>query len=138
MMRIPFRRFMVGLMLLAACDKAKAPPQQTVPVTVGVAAIQPVPYELSAVGTVEPIQTVAVQPQVNGQLIRVNFHEGDEVSKGQVLFQIDPRPFQAALAQSRAILARDRAQAENAEQELQRFTTLAQKEYITAQQYDQS
>jgi multidrug efflux system membrane fusion protein len=132
------RSLLTGFVLLAGCSKAKPPQPQAVPVTVSKAEVRPVPYELTAVGTVEPIQTVAVQPQVNGQLIRVTFNEGDEVQKGQVLFQIDPRPFEAALAQSRAILARDRAQAENADQELKRFATLAEKEYITAQQYDQS
>ncbi|MEO8201897.1 MAG: efflux RND transporter periplasmic adaptor subunit [Gemmatimonadota bacterium] len=127
-----------ALFLLVACGKQKPPMVQQVPVTVATARVQAVPYELVAVGTVEPMQSVAVQPQVNGQLIRVTFREGDEVEKGQVLFQIDPRPFQAALAQAQAILARDRAQSVNAEQELKRFSSLAEKEYITAQQYDQS
>lgn len=127
-----------GIALMLGCSKQKAPVVQQVPVTVAPVEVRSVPYELTAVGTVEPIQTVSVQPQVSGQLMRVAFHEGDEVEKGQILFQIDPRPFQAALAQSQAILARDRAQADNAEQELKRFTSLAEKEYITAQQYDQS
>lgn len=127
-----------GLLLSLGCSKPKAPVIQQVPVTVAPARVTSVPYELTSVGTVEPIQTVSVQPQVSGQLIRVAFREGDEVEKGQVLFQVDPRPFQAALAQAQAILARDRAQADNAEQELKRFSSLAEKEYITAQQYDQS
>ena len=60
-----------------------------------------VPYEISAIGSVTPIQTVAVRSQVSGTLMRVGFQEGDEVQKGQLLFQIDPRPFQAALDQVR-------------------------------------
>lgn len=130
--------FLLSLLLVAACGKDTTTASPAVPVTVAPAAVQSVPYELAAVGTVEPIQTVVVQPQVTGQLIEVLFREGDEVRAGQPLFRIDARPFQAALAQAEAILARDRAQAENASQELERFTGLAQKEYITAQQYDQA
>ncbi|MBA2626406.1 MAG: efflux RND transporter periplasmic adaptor subunit [Gemmatimonadales bacterium] len=97
-----------------------------------------VPFEIAANGTVEPLQTVAVQPQVSGPIVRVAFREGQEVTKGQVLFQIDPRPFQAALAQAQAALARDRAQAANAAAEARRYASLAAKEYVTAQQYDQA
>jgi multidrug efflux system membrane fusion protein len=93
--------------------------------------------ELAATGTVEPLQTVAVQPQVSGALTRIAFREGQDVSRGQVLFQIDPRPFRAALAQAEAALARDQAQAANAEQEAGRYAELAAKDYVTAQQYDQ-
>lgn len=124
--------------LLPACGKAKAPPSAAVPVTVATAGLQSVPFELVAVGTVEPIQTVTIQPQVSGQLNRVGFKEGDEVDRGQVLFQIDARPFEAALAQSQAILARDRAGAVSARQELERSTSLAEKQYITAQEYEQA
>jgi len=138
-MTSPSARLVTALSILAlGCAKDKPRPAPPVPVTVASAARKPVPFELTAVGTVEPMQTVAVQAQVNGQLIRVTFHEGDEVETGQVLFQIDPRPFQAALDQTQAILARDKAQAENAEQELKRFASLAEKDYITAQQLDQS
>src|SRR5207245_1511367 len=81
-----------------------------------------VPFVVVATGTVEPRQTVAVQPQVTGVLTQVTFHEGDEVAAGQVLFQIDPRPFQAALDQARGMLARDQAQAANARLEADRST----------------
>jgi membrane fusion protein, multidrug efflux system len=128
----------VAALLLLACAKDKPPPAAAVPVTVATAGLQSVPFELVAVGTVEPIQTVTIQPQVSGQLNRVGFREGDEVDRGQVLFQIDSRPFQAALAQSQAILARDRAGAVNARQELERSTSLAEKQYITAQEYEQA
>jgi membrane fusion protein, multidrug efflux system len=107
-------------------------------VTVAVAERRPVPFELLATGAVEPLQTVAVQPQVSGPIVRIAFREGQDVQKGQVLFQIDPRPFQAALAQAEAILARDRAQSANAQQEAKRYAELAEREYVTAQQYDQA
>src|SRR6266516_2824040 len=68
-----------------------------------------------------PRQTVSVQSQVTGVLTRVAFREGDEVEVGQVLFQIDPRPFQAALEQAQAMLARDQAQAQSAVLDAQRY-----------------
>lgn len=123
-----------ALSALSACGKTEPPPPPPVPVTVAAAERRPVPFELAATGTVEPIQSVAVQPQVNGPIVRVAFREGQDVRKGQVLFQLDPRPFQATLAQAEAILERDRAQAANAEQEAGRYAGLAEKEYVTAQQ----
>jgi multidrug efflux system membrane fusion protein len=120
------------------CAKEDAPPAQSIPVAVGMVEERSIPFELNAVGTVEPFQAVTVQPQVTGQLMRVSFKEGDEVQKGQVLFQIDPRQFNAALAQAEALLARDRAQSVNANQELERFKTLFEGENITRQQYEQA
>jgi multidrug efflux system membrane fusion protein len=95
------------------------------------------PFDIDATGTVEPIQTVAVQAQVGGILRRIAFKEGDEVKQGQLLFELDPRPYQAALNQALAALSRDRAQATNAEQDEERYKTLAEKQYVTAQQYAQ-
>lgn len=123
---------------ISGCDKEDNPAPVAVPVTVAAAQRRTVPFELAAPGMVEPLQTVAVQPQVNGLIEHIAFTEGQEVRKGQVLFQIDARPFQAALGQAQAALARDSAQAANAEQDVKRYATLAQKEYVTAQQYDQA
>lgn len=134
-----FRAVSTGLAALSlACAKDRAPTAPSVPVTVATAGIQSVPFELVTVGTVEPIQTVMIQPQVSGQLLRVNFQEGDEVRRGQVLFQVDARPFQAALQQAQAILQRDQARADNAKQELDRSASLASQQYITTQEYDQA
>ncbi|HEU5303048.1 MAG TPA: efflux RND transporter periplasmic adaptor subunit [Gemmatimonadales bacterium] len=129
---------LLGLLLLAACSEKPAPPTPPVPVTVATAERRPVPFELPATGTVEPLQTVAVQAQVGGQLQRIAFREGDEVRQGQVLFQLDARPYRAALAQALAILERDRAQATNAAQEARRYESLVEKEYVTSQQYEQA
>ncbi len=126
------------VIILTGCKDDALPPAPPVPVTVATAERRPVPFELSATGTVEPLQTVAVQPQVSGPIVRIAFTEGQDVRKGQVLFQIDPRPFQAALARAEAILARDRAQEANARQEASRYAELAGQEYVTAQQYDQA
>jgi multidrug efflux system membrane fusion protein len=130
-------RPLLGLLLLGACAEKKAPPSPTVPVTVATAERRTMPFELPATGTVEPLQTVAVQAQVSGILQRVAFKEGDEVRQGQVLFELDARPYRAALEQASAILERDRAQAANATQEAKRYESLAEKEYVTSQQYDQ-
>ena len=130
-------RFWVPLLLLAACSKAKTPATPPVPVKVAVAERRPMPFELAATGMVEPLQTVEVQAQVAGILQRVAFKEGDEVKQGQVLFQVDPRPYRAALDQALAALARDRAQAANAAEDVKRYETLAEKQYVTAQQNEQ-
>ena len=124
------------LSALSGCAKEEPPPPPPVPVTVAAAERRAVPYELPATGTVEPIQTVAVQPQVSGPIVRVAFREGQDVVRGQVLFQLDPRPFQAALAQAQSLLQRDRATATNAEEQAKRYSALAEKEYVTAEQYD--
>jgi multidrug efflux system membrane fusion protein len=131
------RTLTLVLLLLAGCAKAKAPPSPPVPVKVATAERRSMPFELAANGTVEPLQTVEVQAQVGGILQRVAFKEGDEVKQGQLLFQLDPRPYRAALDQAQAVLARDRAQAVNAAQDEKRYQSLAEKQYVTAQQYDQ-
>lgn len=137
--RVPALAFAPLLALtLAACKEAAAPPPPPVPVTLGTVERRAVPFELAATGTVEPLQTVAVQPQISGPIVRIAFTEGQDVQRGQVLFQIDPRPFQAALARAEALLNRDRAQAANAEQEAKRYSELAAREYVTAQQYDEA
>jgi multidrug efflux system membrane fusion protein len=131
-------RFVALLSMVAACHRDLPPVAP--PATVFVTSVQrrDVPVILQATGTVEPIQTAAVAAQVDGILEKVTFREGDEVSAGQMLFQIDPRPYQAALAQAEGALARDVAQEANAEQDRKRFEDLAAKEYVTPQQLDQA
>ena len=96
------------------------------------------PLTIEANGVVEPLQTVAVQAQVGGTLDAVTFHEGDDVQAGQVLFRIDPRPFEAALRQAEATLARDEAQAQNAQRDAERYKALVEKDYVTKSQADQA
>jgi multidrug efflux system membrane fusion protein len=128
----------LGLLTIAACSETDSPRTPPVPVVVATAERRPVPFELAATGTVEPLQTVAVQAQVGGILRRVAFKEGDEVKRGQILFELDSRPYRAALDQALAALARDRAQAANAAQEAKRYESLAEKQYVTTQQYEQA
>jgi multidrug efflux system membrane fusion protein len=124
--------------LAAGCAKSDArPPRPSVPVTVAPVQQRSVPYEISAIGSVTPIQTVAVRSQVTGTLTHVGFQEGDEVQKGQILFQIDARPFQAALDQALANLAKDQAQLVNARQQVTRYEQLVQGNLATQEQFDQ-
>jgi multidrug efflux system membrane fusion protein len=107
-------------------------------VTVATAERGDAPYVVSANGIVEPIQSVAVQSQVGGVLTAVKFREGDEVQAGQVLFEIDPIPYRAALQQAQAVLARDQAQFENSKRDADRYAALAQKDFVTRSQADQA
>ena len=118
----------------AAEEPAK---RSSVPVTVAKAEQSRVPVEVQAIGAVEPLQTVAVRAQVEGILQEVLFQEGDEVRVGQVLFRLDPRPFQAALQQAEANLRQAEVQAKNAQAEARRYEVLVRKDYVTREQYDQ-
>lgn len=100
------------------------------------AVVKPMPVLIEAVGTVEAEQSVQVRAQVSGVLQSVLFREGDKVKAGQILFQIDPRTFQAQYNQALAALARDRAQLENARAQEQRLEPLLKREFITRQEYD--
>jgi len=109
-----------------------------VPVTVATVGQKTVPLQLHAIGYVQTYATVAVKTQVGGELQRVHFKEGQDVRKGDLLFTIDPRPFEAQLKQVEANLARDQAQLENARREVHRYEELVKKEYVAHQQYDQT
>jgi multidrug efflux system membrane fusion protein len=129
---------LIALALPTACKHAATPPRAPVAVAVAIVERGPAPYLVAANGVVEPMQTVAVQSQVGGVLNAVHFREGDEVQQGQLLFEIDPRPFKAALDQVKAVLARDLAQADNAQRDADRYAALVQKDYVTKSQADQA
>ena len=132
-------RFAVAALALAvACGGKQAEHAPSVPVSVSPAVRIDAPALVAANGVVEPVQTVAVEAQVGGTLTEVSFQEGEEVSEGQILFRIDPRPFAAALRQSDAALARDRAQAQNAQREAERYKALVAKDYVTQSQAEQA
>src|SRR5437773_1124071 len=126
----------LSLFFALGCSKKAGGGASRVPVTVARAEQRPVPYELSGTGTVEPRQTASVQAQVTGILTRVAFHEGDDVAAGQLLFQIDPRPFQASLDQAQAMLQRDQAQARSAAADAERYAELVKQDYVTKSDYD--
>lgn len=97
---------------------------------------KPMPVLIEAVGTVEPEHSVQVRAQVSGVLQSVLFKEGDKVKAGQLLFQIDPRTFEASYQQARAQLARDQAQLENSRVQRDRLEPLLKREFITQQEFD--
>src|SRR3989442_4282860 len=126
----------LSLLVALGCSKPRSGGLSRVPVTVARAEQRPVPYELSGTGTVEPRQTASVQAQRPGILTRVAFREADAVAPGQLLFQIDPRPFQAALEQAKAMLARDQAQAYSAVADAERYAELVKQDYVTKSYYE--
>jgi multidrug efflux system membrane fusion protein len=105
-------------------------------VAVAAAARADVPVLLDSLGTVTPAATVIVRPQVSGVLSKVLFTEGQMVNKGQLLAQIDPRPFELALMQATGSRERDEAQLQNARLTLERYRTLLQQDSIARQDVD--
>jgi multidrug efflux system membrane fusion protein len=117
--------------------KGPPPPPPAVPVVAGTAEAQNVPVYARGLGTVQAFQTVTVRTRVDGNITKVLFTEGQEVKAGDPLFQIDPRPFQAALEQAQAMKTRDEAQLKGAQLDLERYQKLLPTGFQTRQQYDQ-
>ncbi|HKD13474.1 MAG TPA: efflux RND transporter periplasmic adaptor subunit [Candidatus Angelobacter sp.] len=115
-----------------------AKPQQApaAPVRVATVASRNMPVQLQAIGNVEAISTVSIKAQISGQLMKVHFKEGDFVRKGQLLFTIDRAPFEAALRQAEATLAKDQAQALNTRLDAQRYEGLGREGVVSRQQVD--
>jgi multidrug efflux system membrane fusion protein len=131
------------ILLLAACsrnggEEPRAQPPRPVPVTVAAVEARAVPLQVTAIGTVQALATVSVKPQVSGQLARVFFTEGQDVNAGDRLVEIDPRPFQAALGQAEAAMAKDQALLESAQKDEARYRELVQRDLIARQQFDQA
>ena len=138
-----------GLILLSSCsDKGSAgkaaPSAQAamaamppVPATIGVASLKTVPVQVRTIGNGEAYSTVNVKAQVDGKVESVHFQEGQDVKKGDLLFSIDPRPFEAALQQAEANLARDQALLKNAQSQAARYEELFKSGIVSKDQYDQ-
>jgi multidrug efflux system membrane fusion protein len=129
---------LLALIALTACGPSAPPARPSVPVSVATVVRRDTPVILAATGTVEPMQTATVQSQVDGIITHVAFREGQEVTAGQVLFEIDPRSYQARLEGAQATLARDASQLAQAERDYSRFSDLGAKNYVTTQQVDQA
>jgi len=112
--------------------------QTSGPVPVGTTKVEKgdIPVTLTALGTVTPLAMVTVKTQINGQLTEIAFQEGQMIKKGDFLAQIDPRPYQVALAQAEAQLAKDQAALKNAQVDLQRYRTLLAQNSIARQTVD--
>jgi multidrug efflux system membrane fusion protein len=112
-------------------------PGQAIPVTAGTVAVEDVPVFLHGIGTVQAYNTVAIKSRVDGQIVKINFKEGEEVKVGDPLFQIDPRPYQAALETAQAAKEKDEAQLAGAQLDLDRYQKLLGPGWQTKQSYDQ-
>jgi multidrug efflux system membrane fusion protein len=115
---------------------AQQAPRPPVPVTIARVIQRTIPVEIRAIGNVEAYSTVNVKSQVEGELMAVHFEEGQDVKKGDLLFTIDPRPFQARLRQSEGNLARDMAQLKNAQADANRYSRLLEQKVVSAEEYE--
>ena len=120
----------------AGGDKAAAAEKPKVPVSATEARAGDFPVVLTGLGTVEPYNSVLVRSRVDGQIIKLHFKEGDLVEQGDVLVEIDPRPYRAALEQAQAKKQQDEANVANSRRDLERFTSLARNDFATRQQLD--
>jgi membrane fusion protein, multidrug efflux system len=118
-------------------DAAAQTPVPGVPVTAGTVAAQDVPVFLNGIGTVQAYNMVAIKSRVDGQIVKVDFKEGQDIKTGDPLFQVDPRPFQAALEQAQAAKQKDEAQLVGAQLDLDRYEKLLGSGWQTRQSYDQ-
>lgn len=114
---------------------ARAP--QAVPVSIAPVSKQSLPVRLQAIGNVEAFSTVAVKARVDGQIVEVKFKEGEPVRKGEALFRIDPRPFEAALRQAEANALRDSAQRDQARSQERRYQDILDKHFVSKEAYAQ-
>lgn len=120
-----------------AREKPAAKEPAAVPVAVVAAVQQTVPVRLQAIGNVEAYSSVAVKSRVDGQILQVEFREGQEVRKGEVLFRIDARPFEAAFKQAEAQALRDAASRDQAASQERRYQELLEKNFVSKDAYAQ-
>ena len=146
-MRVQWFSAVAALMLLiAGCSRTPAaqksgrgaqdPSAHAIPVAAAPVTPKDVPIYLRGLGNVAGSNTVTVKSRVDGQLVEVNFKEGQEVKQGEQLAVIDPRTFKATLDQAKATLAKDEAQLADAQTNLARFAALVKEQVIAQQQYD--
>jgi multidrug efflux system membrane fusion protein len=127
---------MLGILLLAGGTAHAADAPTAVPVTTAAAAIEDVPVYLSGLGTVQPLNVVEIKAQVNGTLIALPVREGAEVHRGDVVAEIDPRPYKAALDQAVAQRDEDTALLKSAQLDLKRYQSLAKSSFAPVQQVE--
>jgi len=128
-----------AIALLVACGGTKAASGPPAPVPIRAASVEQkdVPIRIHAIGTVEAFSTVSVKTQITGELTGVFFKEGDDVKKGQLIFTLDKRPFEADLNRAQSMLTRDEAAAANARAQQKRYQPLLKAGVVSTEQYDQ-
>lgn len=117
--------------------KNKGAGKDAVPVVAAMVTQKSMPERIQAIGNVEAYSTVSIKSRVDGQIMRVHFTEGQDVAKGRLLFEIDPRPFESQLKQAQANLMRDKAQLGNAGAQERRYQDLLQKNFVSKEFYAQ-
>jgi len=127
---------MVALATVAACAKKVEKPKgrPPAPVITAIASQQDVPLQLRAIGTMEASESVTIRTQISGEITKVAFREGQDVQKGALLFQLDPRVYQAAIRKAEATLARDRVILTNARKDFERYSQLVKDGIVTQEQ----
>ncbi|CAK7020182.1 MAG: Multidrug resistance protein MdtA [Desulfovibrio sp.] len=128
----------LSLVSCSSDDGAASRQERRVPVVSVKSARKDVPRVLSAVGNVQPAASVAVKPQIGGQIVEVPIASGQDVVKGQVLFRIDPRPYEAAVREVEARLLRNQVLLKKAQEDQERFSRLVRQDAISREQYDQA
>jgi len=138
--RITLLLLIIASAALTGCSKQNAqaatPQRPPAPVVVSTVEQRDVPVQITAIGNVEAYQMVQVRSMVNGQIEKILFKEGEDVRKGQLLYSLDKRPFQAALEQAQGNMKRDEAQAANAKVQAARYTDLEKQGVISREQAD--
>ena len=135
---------LLAVAILSGCSSKSAqsagpgPSAQVVPVVVATVQQRNVPLQLRAIGRVETFSTVSLKSQVSGEILSVHFKPGQDVKKGDLLFKVDSRTFEAALRQAEGNLARDMAQLENAQIQARRYAQLAEQGIVATQLADQT
>ena len=122
---------------ILAKERKTAKGSPAVPVSIAPVEQQIMPFRLQAIGNVEPYATVSLKARVDGQIVAVNFREGQPVRKGEVLFRIDARPYEAALRQAEANALRDAAARDQALSQAKRYQELLDKNFISKEAYAQ-
>ena len=126
---------------LSACNSGNddsLPQERAAPVVSATVSLRDVPRTLNAVGNVYPVASVAVKPQVGGQIVDVPVASGQDVIQDQVLFRIDPRPYEATVREVEARLLRNQVLLKKNEEDLARFSRLVRQDAVSREQYDQA
>lgn len=136
--RFPVVVLAIVLSALACSEKEQSRPDPAVPVKTAFATQKDVPEKMSAIGTVEASSIVNITSRVDGQVMKIHIREGQNVEQGQVLIDIDDRPYQTMLVSARANLARDRVKLQKAKIDAKRYADLLKKDYVTKSQAEQT